>query len=126
MRVIVDYQNSNITPCGQLVWGQAEDYTVRLLNTLATNDVKTEGDDWVIYPNPITQGGDVFVRVKNDKNLKVTISDMSGRLVATPSLMKESNDTYRIKHNLEKGYMWFRFLMEWIQRLLNLLLNNYV
>lgn len=103
MRVIVDYQNSNITPCGQLVWGQAEDYTVRLLNTLATNDVKTEGDDWLIYPNPITQGGDVFVRVKNDKNLKVTISDMSGRLVATPSLMKESNDTYRIKHNLEKG-----------------------
>ncbi|MEC5173193.1 GEVED domain-containing protein [Chryseobacterium nepalense] len=103
MRVIVDYQNSNITPCGQLVWGQAEDYTVRLLNTLATNDVRTEGDDWLIYPNPITQGGDIFVRVKNDKNLKVTISDMSGRLVATPSLMKESNDTYRIKHNLEKG-----------------------
>lgn len=104
MRVIVDYQNTNITPCGQLSWGQAEDYTVKFVTTLGTNEVKSDNDDLMIYPNPITSGDSVFIKAKNGKNLKVAISDMSGRLVVSnPSLTEEGSGVYRINQKLEKG-----------------------
>lgn len=103
MRVIVDYQNSNITPCGNLVWGQAEDYTVRLVDNLATNEAQADSDDLVLYPNPAVSGDQVFIKAKNGKNLKVSISDMSGRLIANPAVTEEGKDLYKINQQLEKG-----------------------
>ncbi|MET3537346.1 zinc-dependent metalloprotease [Chryseobacterium limigenitum] len=105
MRVIADAPNNpaTMTACGQLAYGQAEDYTVKFVTTLGTADVKASDNDFVIYPNPSVAGDKVFIKAKNAKNLDVTISDMSGRLVATPSLTQESNGTFRVNHNLEKG-----------------------
>jgi len=105
MRVIADAPNNpaTMTACGQLAYGQAEDYTVKFVTTLGTADVKASDNDFVIYPNPSIAGDKVFIKAKNAKNLDVTISDMSGRLVATPSLTQESNGTFRVNHNLEKG-----------------------
>ncbi|ANF51051.1 hypothetical protein A0O34_11240 [Chryseobacterium glaciei] len=105
MRVIADAPNNpaTMTACGQLAYGQAEDYTVKFVTTLGTADVKASDNDFVIYPNPSIAGDKIFIKAKNAKNLDVTISDMSGRLVATPSLTQESNGTFRVNHNLEKG-----------------------
>lgn len=103
MRVIVDDENPNITPCGQLKYGQAEDYTVKFVSVLGTSEVKADNNDLVIYPNPVATGDQVFIKAKNGKNLKVSISDMSGRLVASPSVTEEGNGVYKVNQQLEKG-----------------------
>lgn len=101
MRVIAD--DGVLTPCGQLQYGQAEDYSVMLVTNLATNEVKADNGDLAIYPNPVATGDNVFIKAKNGKNLKVSISDMSGRLVASPSVSEEGNGVYKINQQLEKG-----------------------
>lgn len=105
MRVLVDYNDPTaISACGQLNYGQVEDYSVKLVTTLGTNDAKVDNDDLLIYPNPSVSGDKFFIRAKNAKNLKVTISDMTGRLIASPSLTQETdNGTFRVNHKLEKG-----------------------
>jgi len=105
MRVVADYNPNpaQITACGQLNYGQVEDYSVTIVSALATNETKADSNDFAIYPNPSTAGDQVFIKAKNAKNLKVTISDMSGRLVGSPSLTEESNGTYKVNQKLEKG-----------------------
>lgn len=102
MRVLADV-NGAYTPCGQLNYGQVEDYSVKLVTTLGTSEVKADNDDLVIYPNPVATGDKVFIKAKNGKDLKVSISDMSGRLVASPSVTEERNGIYKIDQQLEKG-----------------------
>lgn len=103
MRVIVDDENTNMTPCGQLKYGQAEDYTVKFVTVLGTSEVKADNSDLVIYPNPVATGDNVFIKAKNGKNLKISISDMSGRLIASPSVKEQGNGIYKMDQQLEKG-----------------------
>lgn len=105
MRVIADGFDDAISfsPCGQLNYGQAEDYSVTLVSGLSTNEVKAKNDDLVVYPNPVATGDKVFIKAKNAKNLKVSISDMSGRLVASPSVIEEGNGIFKVNQQLEKG-----------------------
>ncbi|MCS3530756.1 zinc-dependent metalloprotease [Chryseobacterium sp. JUb7] len=104
MRVLADRNSpSSFSPCGQLGFGQIEDYSVTFVNNLSTNDLKADNNDLVLYPNPVASGDKVFIKAKNAKNLKVSISDMSGRLVANPSLTQENTGIYRINQTLEKG-----------------------
>ncbi|WP_292008509.1 GEVED domain-containing protein [Chryseobacterium sp.] len=104
MRVLADIISpSSFAPCGQLGYGQVEDYSVTLVSSLATTETKADNDDWAIYPNPSVTGDKIFIKAKNAKNLKVVISDMSGRLIATPSLKEESNGTFTVNQSLEKG-----------------------
>ncbi|WP_294275916.1 GEVED domain-containing protein [uncultured Chryseobacterium sp.] len=104
MRVLADMNNpSSYSPCGQLGSGQIEDYSVTLVSNLATNDVKADADNWVIYPNPSSAGEKLYIKTKNSRNLTVTVSDMSGRVIEKPSLSEEGNGTLRINHHLEKG-----------------------
>lgn len=103
MRVLADAFGP-FTACGQLGVGQIEDYSVRLVQNLATNEVKTaDKDDLVVYPNPVATGDKVFIKAKNAKNLKVSISDMAGRLVASPSVSEEGNGVFKVNQQLEKG-----------------------
>ncbi len=105
MRVLADMNStSSYSPCGQLGSGQIEDYAVTLVSSsLATNETKADNDDLIVYPNPVASGDQVFVKAKNGKDLKISISDMSGRLVATPSVTGEGKDLYKINQHLEKG-----------------------
>lgn len=104
MRVLADMLSpSSYSACGQLGYGQIEDYAVTLVTTLGTSEVKANNDDLVIYPNPVATGDKVFIKAKNGKNLKVSISDMSGRLVASPSVSGEGNGIFKINQQLEKG-----------------------
>ncbi|KAA2224870.1 GEVED domain-containing protein [Chryseobacterium sediminis] len=103
MRVLVDDENPNMTPCGQLMYGQVEDYTVKFVTNLGTNEVKADNNDLTVYPNPVATGDKIFIKAKNGKNLKVSISDMSGRLVASPSATEEGNGIFKVDQQLEKG-----------------------
>ncbi|WP_100075820.1 GEVED domain-containing protein [Chryseobacterium camelliae] len=104
MRVLSDILSpSSFAACGQLGYGQIEDYSVTLVSNLATNEVKADTDNWVVYPNPSTAGEKLYLKTKNAKNLMVTVSDMSGRLIEKPSLSEEGTGTLRINHHLEKG-----------------------
>lgn len=102
MRVLSDLFGT-FPACGQLNYGQVEDYSVTLVSNLSTNEVKANNNDLVVYPNPVATGDKVFIKAKNAKNLKVSISDMSGRLVASPSVSEEGNGVFKINQQLEKG-----------------------
>lgn len=105
MRVLSDYNDpAVISACGQLNYGQVEDYSVTLVTTLlGTSDVKADNDDLVIYPNPVASGDQVFIKAKNGKDLKVVISDMSGRRIASPSLTEQNTGVYKINQTLKTG-----------------------
>ncbi|WP_228413720.1 GEVED domain-containing protein [Chryseobacterium sp. CH21] len=103
MRVLVDDDNTNMTPCGQLKYGQVEDYTVKFVTNLGTSEVKADNSDLTVYPNPVSTGDKIFIKAKNGKNLKVSISDMSGRLVSSPSVSEEGNGVFKVDQQLEKG-----------------------
>lgn len=103
MRVLVDDENPNMTPCGQLKYGQIEDYTVKFVTNLGTSEVKADNGDLTVYPNPVATGDKIFIKAKNGKNLKVSISDMSGRLVSSPSVTEEGNGVFKVDQQLEKG-----------------------
>lgn len=103
MRIIVDDENNNITPCGQLKYGQAEDYTVKFVSFLGTSEVDTDNEDLVVYPNPVASGENIFIKAKNGKELKVSISDMSGRLISSPSVKEAGVGVFKINQHLEKG-----------------------
>ncbi|WP_426481525.1 GEVED domain-containing protein [Chryseobacterium sp. R2ACT005] len=103
MRVLVDDENPNMTPCGQLMYGQVEDYTVKFVTNLGTNEVKADNSDLTVYPNPVATGDKIFIKAKNGKNLKVSISDMAGRLVASPSATEEGNGIFKVDQQLGKG-----------------------
>ncbi|CAI8708417.1 GEVED domain-containing protein [Chryseobacterium sp. IT-36CA2] len=103
MRVLVDDENPNMTPCGQLKYGQVEDYTVKFVTNLGTSEVKADNSDLTVYPNPVSTGDKIFIKAKNVKNLKVSISDMSGRLVSSPSVTEEGNGVFKVDQQLEKG-----------------------
>lgn len=105
MRVLADILSpSSFAPCGQLGYGQIEDYSVTLVSSaLAINEIKADNDDLIVYPNPVVSGDNVFVKVKNSKDLKISITDMSGRLIANPSVTGEGKDLYKINQQLEKG-----------------------
>jgi hypothetical protein len=103
MRVLVDDENPNMTPCGQLKYGQVEDYTVKFVTNLGTSEVKADNGDLTVYPNPVATGDKIFIKAKNGKNLKVSISDMAGRLVASPSAIEEGNGIFKVDQQLGKG-----------------------
>ncbi|MGR3855794.1 GEVED domain-containing protein [Chryseobacterium indologenes] len=103
MRVLVDDENPNMTPCGQLMYGQVEDYTVKFVTNLGTSEVKADNGDLTVYPNPVATGDKIFIKAKNGKNLKVSISDMSGRLLASPAVSEEGNGVFKVDQQLEKG-----------------------
>lgn len=102
MRVLADI-NGPLTACGTLNYGQIEDYSVTFVTSLSTNEVKANNDDLVVYPNPVATGDKIFIKAKNGKNLKVSISDMAGRLVASPAVAEEGNGIYKVNQQLEKG-----------------------
>jgi len=104
MRVLADMSSpSSYSSCGQLGYGQVEDYSVTLVTNLGTSEIKADNEDLAIYPNPVASGDNVFIKAKNGKDLKVSILDMSGRLIASPSVTGEGKDIYKINQQLEKG-----------------------
>ena len=105
MRVVGDSQESNITPCGQLQYGEVEDYTVILrANTLGIEDVVSK---FKISPNPSLG----IVNINYDKNIsEVTLINLSGQSVLNKKYNKRSI-TLDIKH-LSPAIYFLRIISE--------------
>ncbi|KMQ65375.1 hypothetical protein ACM46_05580 [Chryseobacterium angstadtii] len=62
-------------------------------NTLAVDDIKTNNNDLVVYPNPLKNGQKLVINIKNPKeNLKAELYDMAGKLyISTKGSLYEIN-----------------------------------
>ena len=67
-----------LSPCLDMTYGQTEDYTVTVINDLATNEAnKTFA---IVYPNPFSD----VLKISDAKNVaSIIITDISGRTVKT-------------------------------------------
>jgi hypothetical protein len=92
MRVVGDSNESSTTPCGQLQYGEVEDYSVVLkANALSVEDFVSKP---LISPNPSLG----IVNINYDKNIsEVTVINVSGQSVLNKKYNK-SNITLDINH----------------------------
>ena len=92
MRVVGDSNESSTTPCGQLQYGEVEDYSVVLkANALSVEDFVSKP---LISPNPSLG----IVNINYDKNIsQVTVINVSGQSVLNKKYNK-SNITLDINH----------------------------
>ncbi len=104
MRVIADGQDSSTTPCGQLAYGQVEDYEVTIVNTvLGTTEIAPAEKGIKIYPNPAKDGLFYIMLDKSaSSTVDVTITDAAGRQVLK-SKNKVENNFVTINSNLKPG-----------------------
>ncbi|WP_434977913.1 GEVED domain-containing protein [Daejeonia sp. YH14] len=99
MRVLSDYTNeTEISPCGQLQYGQAEDYTVTLVNTLRTDDILKAKDKIKFYYNQQYNKLVILHNLGSVDNYE--IFDATGKLI-----QKGNSKSYeiQIKRTLNKG-----------------------
>lgn len=91
-RVIGDSNASSTTPCGQLQYGEVEDYSIVLkANALSVEDFVSKP---FISPNPSVG----IVNINYDKNIsEVTVINVSGQSVLNKKYNK-SNITLDINH----------------------------
>jgi len=102
MRVIADSNNMSGTPCGQLAYGQVEDYEVSITSsTLATLEGNIKTRDFVLYPNP-SENGMFNIKTSLNTALDIQILDVSGRVVYKTQ-EKAQNGIVRIDSRLTRG-----------------------
>ncbi|MEC5158317.1 GEVED domain-containing protein [Chryseobacterium sp. MP_3.2] len=106
MRVRLNYPliGGNNTACGTSTYGQVEDYTLEIKETLATAAVTKS--TVAVYPNPFQD----VLNISDVKGVKsISISDMSGRQVKVmaPSATLQVSDLktglYIVNLNMEDG-----------------------
>jgi len=113
MRIIINYDGINYSPCGDFNFGQVEDYTLNISSeTLSANDIDSKKD--IIYPNPTK---DYINYSKDYKKLKVL--NIDGRVLMTNSnnskidVSKLSSGIYLIKvHNSDDSIRTFKIMKE--------------
>lgn len=97
MRVISDIVlNKDITPCGELRFGQTEDYSVAMV--YGDGDLSVKGNvnpNLVIYPNPVK---DILTVTNTEKILNISILDLSGK-----SIISVNNQNLVDVSTLSKG-----------------------
>ena len=71
-----DFDSPNMTPCGDSMYGQVEDYTINI-RTLATNENSLS--DMQVYPNP---AADILNVSKVSNNALYAIYNVSGQLIS--------------------------------------------
>lgn len=82
-----------IDPCVGSDYGQAEDYTVNVTNTLATTEINHKKKVG-IYPNPVI---DILTIESADKILKFEVYDTTGKVV-----ISEATNTNKIETNVSR------------------------
>ncbi|QDP84726.1 T9SS type A sorting domain-containing protein [Chryseobacterium sp. SNU WT5] len=95
MRVIVDYANT--ASCGTLQYGQAEDYSVRIINPLSTSDNNIDNSESIIF---IKNENKIQLVTTNNKEFgDYEIYDMTGKIIQKGKSKKE----IILKTQLTKG-----------------------
>ena len=102
MRVRTSQSSDNLapTPCGPIENGEAEDYTVVVLENLSIADFKPATNQLLIAIN--TDG--MQLKVANETIQKVVIYDLSGRLIYTATDLK--NEIVNLSSFKPKQQFW--------------------
>jgi PKD repeat protein len=95
MRVMSDFLNIN-NSCTNVTFGQVEDYTVFIKNTVGNNDLNVQ-DHLSVYPNPSNGEYQINYRFGGKKTISVSVLDVLGRVafnkqVTANSILSESID----------------------------------
>lgn len=77
MRVVKNYDETPVNPCGSYDFGQAEDYTVQVDIGSGIAGVPALAD-LTVYPNPAST--ELFINTPSDKPVHVKVYDMVGHL----------------------------------------------
>jgi len=109
MRVSSDGAGSNPGPCTALIQGQAEDYGVKIMQFVGTNELQIADLSLQIYPNPFSTSADINISPLVNmatNNLKFELYDIYGRSVKN-FIIQSSN--FRLdKGNLPSGIYFYK------------------
>ncbi|WP_286914355.1 GEVED domain-containing protein [Flavobacterium sp. UBA4197] len=103
MRVLKKFASQSIAPCNTESYGQAEDYTLLVEETMGSGDF--DKTNYVVYPNPTTS----VVNIQSDAAVKsVKVYNHSGQLVKedknnTLDLSAVSEGMYILQITFENG-----------------------
>jgi len=119
MRVIGDFINMSATPCGQLAYGQVEDYEVTINAVTLSNETFDIASSIEIYPNPVKDNLTVSLK-NNDEIMSYQIFDVTGKNVMSNAKMENNtvqvsaltNGIYFIKIKTITGEMVSKFIKE--------------
>ena len=77
MRVILSYNATPTNPCGSFLYGQVEDYTLNLVDTLGVSDSAASGT--VLYPNPVKDL--INIQSKTSGEFTYKVYNAAGQLI---------------------------------------------
>lgn len=112
MRIKSDFGSNlalSTNACTNPDYGQVEDYVVIFKSspTLGNSEILSSPKLVTIYPNP-TNNGNFFIKLNTDsQNIKVEISDASGRIVSKPEL-NFNNGIININSHLSRGVYFIK------------------
>ena len=92
----------NVTQDSWYEWDPTNSTFVKLVNNLSTDDVKNNKANLTLLQNPVVNGV-AQVRLNNAKNGMLSILDVSGKLLKTQKLSKDSGDESVSVSGLKSG-----------------------
>ena len=92
----------NVTQDSWYEWDPTSSTFVKLVNNLSTDDVKNNKANLTLLQNPVVNGV-AQVRLNNAKNGMLSILDVSGKLLKTQRLSKDSGDEAVSVSGLKSG-----------------------
>ena len=95
MRVALSYDSAQMDPCGTYIYGEVEDYAVKIIANMSVND-SGKANGVQVYPNPAI---DVLNITKVSDRASYTIYNMAGQAVLKG---KVANNKVQVSQ-LEKG-----------------------
>jgi len=88
MRVVFNSSTAANDPCASYDYGQAEDYTLEVLDNTGIDEL-TDGQGLSVYPNPASTT--LFISTPGNKAVNVKVFDMIGHLVLERSATQQLN-----------------------------------
>jgi hypothetical protein len=92
----------NVSQDSWYEWDSTSSTFVKLVNNLSTDDVKNNKANLTLLQNPVVNGV-AQVRLNNAKNGMLSILDVSGKLLKTQKLSKDSGDESVSVSGLKSG-----------------------
>ena len=81
LRVAMRWKNSITSPCGNIDYGEIEDYCVQVINGNSIDAIPQNISDVYVFPNPFTNTINVQLNLQQVSNLDLQIYNTAGQIV---------------------------------------------